>query len=185
MDCRYLLNYLLYPADLAALQAHLDAMRMERRVGQYRGHLAACALSCGLVLLEHDVYGQARPDVTTIFSIFCQWMKDIAAQRNMFRLKYLHRLPLPKAWAQPAHATPMNAATPSKPADGIAIGVGTAVVAGVATGVGLASAGTAVGVGLAVVTGNAVGLAWAVTGGGEGDGHGTGVGIAASCGDTI
>ncbi|CDN41728.1 hypothetical protein BN871_AJ_00800 [Paenibacillus sp. P22] len=66
---RLAVNDRLDPSDLAVGQPHLDPMRMRRRFGQQILHDASGQLAASLVLLEHDIYGHARPDRRTVASV--------------------------------------------------------------------------------------------------------------------
>src|SRR6185295_5901822 len=57
------LDDLLHPPDLAAREADLDAVRVERRAGQDLRHDAARSLARTLMALQDDLHLEARTDV--------------------------------------------------------------------------------------------------------------------------
>ncbi len=60
----------LHPTDLSVCQAHLDAVRVVRGVGEDVFDDATGGLACALVSLEYDIDGETGADIFAGLSIF-------------------------------------------------------------------------------------------------------------------
>ena len=69
-DFSKLLNDLLNPADLAALQANLDPVRVIRGVCKNFLYYSTGSLVAALILLENDINLHPRANIATILAIF-------------------------------------------------------------------------------------------------------------------